>query len=106
MSPASSAPVVVRDNPAAHRFEAEVDGFLAVAEYRLKDGTITFTHAGVPSELEGRGIGTRLVEASLAAARERGWRVVPRCSFFAAYMRKHTAVQDLLSPEGKALLGL
>ncbi len=96
--------ITVRDNPAASRFEAELDGFIAVADYRLDHDTVTFTHVGVPPQIERRGIGTRLVEGSLAAARERGWRVIPRCPFFADYMRAHPQVQDLLAPEGRTLI--
>jgi uncharacterized protein len=103
---ASDPAITVRDNPAAHRFEAELDGFVAVADYRIDQGTVTFTHVGVPPQIERRGIGTRLVEAGLAAARERGWRVVPHCPFFIAYMRAHPQVQDLLAPEGRAALKL
>jgi uncharacterized protein len=96
--------VTVRDNPAEQRFEAELDGFVAVADYHIDQDTVTFTHVGVPAEIERRGIGTRLVEASLQAARERGWRVIPRCPFFAQYMRAHPEVQDLLAPQARAAL--
>ena len=104
MTNTSNVPISVRDNTAARRFEAELDGFTAVADYRLDQGIITFTHVGVPREIERRGVGTRLVEASLAAARERGWHVIPRCPFFANYMRAHPQVQDLLAPEGRTLI--
>ena len=59
----------VRNNAAEHRYELEVDGQLAVAEYRLRPGRISFTHTEVPDALEGRGIGSRLVEAALDDAR-------------------------------------
>ena len=48
----------VRNNRADRRYELAVDGALAIAEYRLRDGRITFTHTEVPDALEGRGIGT------------------------------------------------
>ena len=38
-------PLTIRDNPAAHRYETEVDGDLAVAYYTLSGEVITFTHA-------------------------------------------------------------
>jgi hypothetical protein len=31
--------------------------------------------------------------------------VIPQCAFFASYMRRHPDTQDLLAPEGRALLG-
>jgi predicted GNAT family acetyltransferase len=101
-----SEDIVVRDNPAQHRFEAASAGGLATAEYELRGTTITFTHTLVPGEMRGRGIATRLVIAGLAAARERGLRVVPQCPFFAAHFRGHPELGALLAPEGRALLGL
>ena len=90
----------IRDNPERHRFEADLgDGSIAFAEYRMQEGKIVFTHTEVPSAHEGQGIGTALIRFALAAARERGLKVVPLCPFFAAYMKKHEEVQDLIDPE-------
>jgi len=88
--------IAVTHNVAASRFEAQAAGLLAIAEYRLGPGTVTFTHTRVPDQLAGRGIATQLIEAGLTMARERNLRVIPQCSFVAAYMRKHPDVQDLL----------
>jgi predicted GNAT family acetyltransferase len=55
-----------------------------------------FTHTEVPEEHGGKGLGTALIRAGLAAARTRGLKVIPICPFFAAYMQKHDEVQDLL----------
>ena len=94
-----SPKLAIRDNPEEQRFEADVgDGSLAIAEYRLKDGKIIFTHTEVPPKHEGQGIGSALVGFALNAARERGLKVVPRGPFFAAYIEKHPAEQDLLDP--------
>jgi uncharacterized protein len=94
----------VRDNAAASRLEAMVEGQTGYAEYQLTSGTITFTHTRVPENLRGRGIGTRLIEAGLALARERGLEVVPVCPFFRAYMRAHPDSQGLLGAAGRKLL--
>lgn len=98
--------VKVVDNPEARRFETTVDGHLAIAEYRLIAGGILFTHTEVPKELGGRGIGQALVKAGLAAARERGLKVMPVCPFFAAYFGKHPEERDLLHPSYRTALGL
>ena len=90
--------IEVHDNPAEGRFETSVDGTTAFAEYRLDGDRIAFTHTIVPPALEGRGVGSALVRAALDAARERGLKVVPRCSFVAAYMRRHPETLDLLDP--------
>lgn len=85
------------DNPAQSRFDLEQDGETAFAAYRLKGGTITFTHTIVPKPLEGQGIASRLIAFALAEARAKGLRVVPECSFVAAYIERHPDTQDLLA---------
>ncbi len=94
-SPASDE-AVVKHNPAASRFEAIVDGHLAVADYVLQDGRMLFTHTFVPPELRGRCLAEKLVRAGLEQARAEGWRVVPRCSYVAAFIQRHPVFQDLL----------
>lgn len=98
--------VDVRNNPDAHRFEAKVDGHLAIAEYNLiKDGVV-FTHTEVPQALEGRGIGSALIRAGLAWARAENRKVMPQCPFFAAYMKKHAETHDLVHPSFRSAIGL
>jgi hypothetical protein len=94
----SGARSAIRDNTAARRFELDVDGELAIANYRIDGDTILFTHTEVPPHLQGRGIASRLVRGALEAARARGLKVVPLCSFVADYIRRHKEVQDLVDP--------
>ena len=97
----------VRDNPDNHRFEIDLgDGSFAIAQYNLLEGKIMFTHTEVPPEHEGKGLGTKLIEAALASARERGLKVIPICPFFASYMQKHAEVHDLLDNAWKIRLGV
>ena len=98
--------VVVRDNPEARRFEAEIDGQMAFAEYRLPEGSILFSHTEVPELIEGQGVGSALARAALAAARERGLKVIPVCTFFAGYIKRHPEVQDLVHPDYRSAMGL
>ena len=85
----------VRQNTLHHRFELDVDGHKAVAHYRLTPGLITFTHTEVPKELSGRGIGSKLVQGALEAARTQGLKVVAECPFVRAYIGKHPEFSDL-----------
>lgn len=97
----------VRENPEQHRFEIDLgDESVAIAEYNLAAGKIVFTHTEVPPAHEGKGIGSTLIRAGLAAARERKLKVIPICPFFAAYVKKHSDVQDLLDPSFRSALGL
>ena len=99
--------LAVRDNPEKHRFEIDLgDGSFAFAEYTLPAGKIMFTHTEVPPEHEGKGIGSALIRHSLGEARRRGLKVIPICPFFAAYMKKHEDVQDLLDDSWRIRFGL
>ena len=73
-----TTPPTVTDNPSRHRFEIDLgDGEFAFAAYNLLPGAIRFYHTEVPASHGGQGLGTALIEASLAAARERGSRSSP-----------------------------
>jgi hypothetical protein len=90
----------VRDNSDKHRFEVDFgNGEYAFAAYNLLPGAIRFYHTEVPESHGGQGLGTALIRAGLAAARERGLKVIPVCPFFAAYLRKHPEEQDLVDAE-------
>ncbi len=91
------SPLNLRHNPPEHRFEMEVDGHLSVVEYAPRDHTVVFTHTFVPPELRGRGIAEKLVRAALAHAGEAGWRIVPACSYVAAYIGRHPEFKPLLA---------
>ena len=86
----------VRDNKGESRFELEEEGALAFASYDLSGDTISFTHTIVPEEVEGRGVGSRLIKGALDDARERGLKVVPICSFVRTYIERHPEMQDLV----------
>lgn len=86
----------VTDNPAEHRFELKAGDHVAVACYTLAPGLMTFTHTEVPSALSGQGIGSALVRDALDQARHRGLKIVPRCSFVAAFIAKHAEFADMV----------
>ncbi|EIM01623.1 acetyltransferase [Rhodanobacter thiooxydans] len=80
----------------AHRFETHVDGELCLLDYTLAADVMTITRTEVPAVVGGRGIAAALVQEALAAARAEGWKVVPACSYAAAWMQRHPAYHDLL----------
>jgi uncharacterized protein len=87
---------VVRDNLSRHRFELDVDGHIATANYRLTPGVVTFTHTEVPRELSGRGVGSALARGALELVRQRGLKVVALCPFVRDFIVKHPEFNDLL----------
>lgn len=87
----------VQHDPASHVFSVEVEGFRGVVDYTVDDGVMTITHTGVPSEIGGRGVAAALVKAALDTARSNGWRVIPACSYAAAFIKRHPEYADLLA---------
>jgi uncharacterized protein len=89
----------VRDNATLHRFEIEidVDGVTAFSEYERKGGVVTFIHTEVPDALSGKGVGSSLARGALDLVRSRGERVIAKCPFIAAFIKKHAEYQNLLA---------
>ncbi len=88
---------VVRDDPAAGRFEIDVDGQVGFLSYRRAGGKIFLDHTEVPEPFRGRGFANRLAHAALEPARSQGLMVVPVCPFVRAYIRKHPEYRSLVS---------
>jgi hypothetical protein len=90
--------VSVAENTEAKRYEVSVDGVLAgFATYRDRDGERIVLHSEVFPEFEGHGLAGRLARDALDDIRGRGWQVVPRCPFFAAYIRKHPEYAEMVA---------
>jgi uncharacterized protein len=87
----------VVNNERESRFEVEVEGELAVAEYSRSGGRIEFTHTKVPESLEGEGVGSVLAREGLDHARREGLEVVPTCHFIASYIDRHPEYQELVA---------
>ncbi|HWD51172.1 MAG TPA: GNAT family N-acetyltransferase, partial [Acidimicrobiales bacterium] len=85
--PDAEGPVRVILNPDEKRYELwsgdRLDGF---ASFRERPGAIDVFHTLIEPELEGHGLGGRLVAGVLDDARARGLRVVPTCSFVGYYV--------------------
>src|ERR1700733_14991835 len=87
----------VRDSKAKNRFELDVQGKVAFANYRLTPGTVIITHTETPRELRGRGIASELVNGALQLIRADGLKVVAGCGFVVDYLNKHPEFADLVS---------
>jgi len=86
----------VRDNKAQSRFEMDVEGAVAFANYRVAPSTVIITHTETPRALRGRGIASELVRGALQLVRADGLKVVAGCGFVAEYLRKHPEFADLV----------
>lgn len=95
----------VVNNPQRQRFEIALPGgATAFAEYRRTQDKVLFPHTVVPPAHEGQGLASALARASLAWARQEGLAVLPQCSFYMHYMKRHPETHDLLDPSYAKLL--
>lgn len=85
----------VRHNIERSRYEITREGGTAFAEYERRGDLIVATHTVTPAALRGQGLAGQLVRAMLADARGQGLKVVPECSYVAAYFASHPEEQDL-----------
>ncbi|MFC6839045.1 GNAT family N-acetyltransferase [Xanthomonas theicola] len=95
MSAASLPPI--EHDPQQQRFVLRLEGHEAELDYLLRDGRLVITHTGVPSAIGGRGLAARLVAAALEQARVQGVKVVPACSYAAAFVHRHPEYADVLA---------
>lgn len=68
------------------------DGLESELVYRTHGDRYVIVHTGVPDELEGHGIGGRLVEAAVARARQEHLTVVPLCPYARRWLERHPEV--------------
>jgi len=86
----------VRHNPADNRFEVTVDGHECVLDYTLDGQVIAMNRVYVPPPAEGRGIAGAITRQALDYSRQQGWKVIPRCPYVAAWIKRHPDYQDLV----------
>ena len=86
----------VRDNKAQSRFELDIEGGVAFANYRLTPTAVVITHTETPRGLRGHGIASKLVEGALTLIRADDRKVIAGCSFVVDYLRKHPEYGDMV----------
>jgi hypothetical protein len=76
-------------NPNEKRFEVWIDGHLSKLDY-IQDGkNFVITHVGVHPQLRGQGVAGKITQAGLEYAKANSLRVIPMCSYAAAYIRRN-----------------
>jgi predicted GNAT family acetyltransferase len=89
------SPQDVRRNEALSRYELDVDGVIAFANYRTSPGVVVITHTETPSALRGRGIAAKLVEGALLQIRRDGSKVLAGCGYVVEFLGRHPEFADI-----------
>lgn len=80
----------VTDNRHHNRFELNVDGKLNIIQYQpIDDETLALLHTEVDPALEGKGVGSHLVQGALEYVERNNLRIVPLCPFVSTYLKRH-----------------
>lgn len=77
------------DNSYDQQFELEVGDATALLQYELHQHYLSLVHTEVPAALQGRGVGSALVEKVLHQAEERHLTLIPLCPFVVRYLQRH-----------------
>ncbi len=86
-------------NEKEHQFEIMVDGYKAFINYKQGGKRMYLIHTEVPSEIEGKGVATMLVEKTLKYINENQLQLVPLCGFVQSFIEKHPEWKHLVKKE-------
>jgi phosphoenolpyruvate-protein phosphotransferase len=102
-APATTAPLPVMHNVKLQRFESQAgDAPLAFLSYTHEGEHVILDYTFVPDELRGHGMAATLVRAALDEARQRRWKIVPRCSYVAGFIERNPEFADLVERQERA----
>jgi len=87
------------NNTKRSRYELVTDGHISYVEYMLPGKKLILTHTEVPKALEGKGIGSKLIDHVLDDAKNLGLKVIPLCPFIASYIKRHPEWNSVLDDD-------
>jgi predicted GNAT family acetyltransferase len=90
----------VRHDEEGRRFVTDVDGREATLSYSMPDAeTLDLEHTEVPSQAEGKGVGSALVRYACEYARKNEMKVIPTCAFVNTWLERHDDYGDVIRQE-------
>lgn len=79
-----------------NRFVINIDGLDSFVEYSVYENVIDLHHTYTPPQLRGKGLAEKVVRAAIEYAKENKLKVIPSCSYVAAFMQRHPEYSELL----------
>lgn len=84
------------DNEPKKRYEFLGESEVPYIEYIKAQDRIFLTHTEVPKSLEGKGVGSAIVEIALKEVEAKELTLVPLCPFVAGYIKRHPEWKKLV----------
>ncbi len=86
-----------RDASERSRFELDVAGQVAYADYRREPGILVIRYVYAPPPIRGTGASDRLMTAVADSARAEDRKIIALCGYAYSWLRAHKAHCDLLA---------
>lgn len=88
------------DDTDSGRYFVVINGDEAEMTYtKLGPALISIDHTFVPDSMRGKGVAQALASNAVVDARKTGWKIIPRCSFMQAQVKRHADWSDVIEPE-------
>jgi len=87
----------MKNNTALSRFELEVNGHIAFANYRIDSNIINIDYVYAPEILRGTGAAGKLMNEIAKMAKKEQKKILPICSYAAVWLKKHKEYHHLLA---------
>lgn len=79
----------INDNNQGSFFIEENGRQIAELDFNIKNNLLNAYHTGVRPEFEGQGIAGKLFDSLVIFAREKGYQIIPSCTFILAKFRRN-----------------
>jgi predicted GNAT family acetyltransferase len=88
----------IKHDEANNKFYTVIDGSEAYLRYMMVNSkTMEMIKTYVPQELRSRGIAGEIVLKGLKFAEEKNFKIIPVCSYVAAYIKRHQEFEHLVA---------
>jgi predicted GNAT family acetyltransferase len=91
-------------NEPLHHLELQIEGKIAFIEYKLVRKTLFLIHTEVLAELEGKGVGSAIVQKALQFAKDNNFQIVPICPFVQSYLERHKEWNEIVAPNAERFI--
>ena len=88
----------LKDNTDLNRFELEVEGNIAFLEYKRSRDWLFLIHTEVPESMEGKGVGSAIIQKTLQYAKDNNYKIVPICPFVQSFLKRHPEWNEIVAP--------